>query len=75
MHDILDYTLLSKSKSNFMKNLSVFDIRIAIRQIIEILSDKIKMKDIKVLSKFNGFISKAYSTQCYLINSDMKRLQ
>lgn len=39
IHDILDYTLLIKKEKNFTKNLSIFDIRKAVNEILEILYD------------------------------------
>ena len=39
VHDILDYTLLIKKEKNFTKNLSIFDIRKAVNEILEILYD------------------------------------
>ena len=33
IHDILDYTVLSKQDKNFTKNFTIFDIRLAIREI------------------------------------------
>jgi len=39
---------LNKEEKNFTKNLTVFDIRNAVREIHEILEDKVKMKNIVV---------------------------
>lgn len=36
VHDILDYTLLSKDSNNFTKNFTVFNIHEAVKEIIEI---------------------------------------
>ena len=37
VHDILDYTMLNKKAEVFMKNMDVFDIREAIKEIFEML--------------------------------------
>jgi hypothetical protein len=44
VHDILDYTILTKEGNNFVKNVTVFDIQDAINDLKDILEDKIKMK-------------------------------
>ena len=46
VHDILDYAVLQNSISNFVKEFKVFDIRETIEEIIEILNNKILMKDL-----------------------------
>jgi CheY-like chemotaxis protein len=66
-HDILDYTMLNQKTINFVKNMANFDIRVAIREIIEILEDKLKMKDIRMETDYIGFDG------CDLVNSDKKR--
>ena len=48
VHDILDYTLLSKNDKNFTKNITVFDMKTAVDEIRDTLCDKAKMKEIKV---------------------------
>jgi hypothetical protein len=40
VHDILDYTILSQEKNNFTKNITVFDIKIAVDEILDCLSGK-----------------------------------
>jgi signal transduction histidine kinase len=44
VHDILDYTTITKEGNNFVKNVTVFDIQDAINDLKDILEDKIKMK-------------------------------
>jgi hypothetical protein len=44
VHDILDFTILNKDEKNFTKNITVFDIKVAVNQIIDILEDKTQMK-------------------------------
>lgn len=48
VHDILDYTLLNKDGKNFMKDKKVFDIKSAIREIMEILEDKSRLKNLNI---------------------------
>ena len=48
MHDILDYTILNKEERNFVKNITLFDIRDAMNELKDILNDKIEMKKIEV---------------------------
>ena len=69
VHDILDYTILQKNSENFMKRSSVFDIRHAIDEIIEIESDKIEMKEITVTQHYSGFKNN------FMVKTDTKRLQ
>jgi hypothetical protein len=44
VHDILDYTIITKEGNNFVKNITVFDIKDAINELKDILEDKIRMK-------------------------------
>ena len=44
VHDILDCTILKKNSLNFTKNLTIFNIKLAIEEIIDILSDKVELK-------------------------------
>ena len=69
VHDMLDYSLINKDATNFTKTINSFDIRGAIREITEILEDKIDMKEIKVTQIFKGFESG------YKICTDCKRQQ
>jgi len=46
VHDILDYTLLNKKDRNFVKDISIFSIRVAVAEIVSILEDKATMKNI-----------------------------
>ena len=55
VHDILDYTLLNKNAKNFIKNMTVFDIKTCVNEIIEIQEDKINMKNISIKITFSGF--------------------
>ena len=53
---------------NFSKTIEKFDIRDAIKEILEIQDDKIKMKNIEFETHFDGFNN-------YSICSDSKRIQ
>ena len=76
VHDILDYTILNKKEKNFTKDLSVFDIRETLKQIIEIQEDKATMKNIKIRLLFKGFESLPHNkTRNFWVKSDQKRLQ
>ena len=60
VHDILDYTILNKDESNFIKDMKVFDIREAINQIITIQEDKASMKAINISVHYFGFDHNSY---------------
>ena len=55
VHDILDYTILSKDELGFIKQCTVFDINKAIEELLEIQEDKILMKEIQIKTSFEGF--------------------
>ena len=55
IHDILDFTIMKEDNKNFQKHLEIFDIRDAVMQILEMMEDKIKLKNIKVSTKYRGF--------------------
>jgi hypothetical protein len=57
VHDMLDYTVLNQDDSKFTRTLTVFDVRDAINEIIEILQDKISMKNIKCEIEYLNFNS------------------
>ena len=65
---------MSKDKKNFVKQLSVFNVKDAVEEIFEIIEDKIKMKNLKVASTYFGFGAQTSKYDFY-INSDQKRLQ
>ena len=64
---MLDYTILNKDEKNFSKTIEKFDIRDAIKEILEIQDDKIKMKNIEFETHFEGFND-------FSICSDSKRI-
>ena len=68
VHDILDYTLLNKKSSNFMKDKQEFDLSESIREITDILNDKAALKSIKIQTHFRGF------DDHYYVKTDKKRL-
>ena len=71
VHDILDYTILNKDTKNFTKNITLFNVRSAVEEIIESLEDKLKLKSIFVETRYVGFDDE----KCPLVKTDMKRLQ
>jgi hypothetical protein len=75
VHDVLDYTLLSKDAKNFIKQMQVFNIRDAVKEIVEVLEDKMKMTKIKCKTKFLGFDFGVKDAFNYFIKSDQKRFQ
>ena len=55
VHDILDYSILNEDDKKFQKHVTMFDIREAVAQIVEILENKIEMKKIQIKSYTLGF--------------------
>lgn len=55
VHDILDYTILTNDSKNFTKDISVFDIRECVEQILVIFEDKMNMKELQLNVKYNYF--------------------
>jgi len=72
VNDILDYTILSKNKTNFTKNIAVFNIKTAVIEIIEILHDKCTMMNLNIETKFVGFDLSGKDN--YLVKTDQKRI-
>jgi len=68
VHDILDYTLLNEKEENFMANNTLFNIKTGIKEISEILKDKVKMKSIHLDVKFDDFCGE------YVVKTDIKRM-
>ena len=69
VHDILDYTLLNKDSNTFMKDNKTFEIPQVIKEIQEILDDKISLKKIKLDIQYRGF------NGLFSAKTDRKRLQ
>ena len=67
VHDVLDYTILNKDSKNFIKNSSIFNVSKALTEINQIMEDKSRMKNIKIMIHFVGFNNKSVKT-------DKKRL-
>ena len=55
VHDILDYTILNKDSKNFTKNITVFNIKYAVDEIVDSLNDKIKIKRLSIETIMIGF--------------------
>lgn len=45
---MLDYTILTNNKKDFIKDISNFNLRESIEEILEIFQDKISMKKIRI---------------------------
>ena len=63
VHDILDYTILTKEDKNFVKNISIFDLKDALNELQDIVHDKIKMKNITTKINFVGMEDGEYIVQ------------
>ena len=70
VHDMLDYSVLNQDDQKFTRTLTVFDVRDAINEIIEILEDKILMKNIRCDIEFINFNNESG----FYIKTDQKRL-
>ena len=55
MNDMLDYAVLLKTDSGFIKKNENFDIRKAIEEIVSVLGSKIDMKKLLVDKVFENF--------------------
>lgn len=74
VHDILDFSVLRKADENFVKEMKTFDIRTAVKEIVEIQEDKVEMKGIQLETEFKHFPI-IDGEMLFLIKSDQKRLQ
>ena len=72
VHDMLDYAVLNNNEKNFTKNINVVNAKHVVNEVIEIMFDKIEMKNITVKVKMIGFDEDEIK---YLIKTDEKRLQ
>ena len=71
VQDILDYTILNNDENNFTKNITIFNLEIAVDEIVDILNDKVKMKEIKIQVDLVGFKKYDRSEEFdYTIKSD-----
>lgn len=77
VHDILDFSILRKHDEKFTKDTKIFDIRDAIKEIMEIQEDKAEMKGITVHTIFRNFEGREgqHPTDAYYVKTDPKRLQ
>ena len=55
VHDILDYTLLNKDDKNFTKNITIFNLKHAVSEIMQCMNDKVVLRNLAVEVKFFGF--------------------
>lgn len=70
VHDILDFSVLNQNENNFTKIMTVFSVKTAVNEILDMLVEKIKMKNIKVTENYIGI-----DKDNFQIETDMKRLQ
>jgi dihydroneopterin aldolase len=71
VHDVLDYTMLYKNAKNFVKNMELFDVKEAVQDIVQILEDKMNLRDIGCKLTLHDFGDADHST---IVKSDQKRL-
>jgi hypothetical protein len=55
VNDMLDYAIINNADDNFMKNITVSNINNLLGEVTDTLSDKAKMKGIKVSTRIFGF--------------------
>lgn len=67
VHDILDFSILNQKSKNFTKINSVFNIKESVSEIVEMLRDKMSMKDIVLKESYHNFDK-------LLVKTDQKRL-
>ena len=71
VQDILDYTILNNDENNFIKNITIFNIQMAVDEITDILNDKVQMKEININIELVGFKNYQGCEEVnYLIKSD-----
>ena len=70
VHDILDYTMLNKNVNSFVKNISIFNIKDAVDEIVDTLADKAYLKNLDISVKMIGFSKSSEK----LVKSDQKRI-
>ena len=78
IHDILDFSILRDGGHKFVKHESVFDVKDAVHEIVDILHDKAVMKNIAVDTQFVGFPASLHNSSlhaCTYVKTDAKRLQ
>ena len=64
---MLDYSILNNRVKHFVKDISTFNIRKAMEEIVEIQEDKVLMKNIQIDFK--------YDIEQNVIQTDKKRIQ
>ena len=65
VHDMLDYTILTNDKENFNFQISEFCLQDSIDEIVDIMNDKIEMKQLKLSTQIQNI----------RVKTDQKRLQ
>ena len=55
VNDMLDYAVLQNAEHGFIKNMTCFDIRAAVEEILSILARKIKIKKLTIEQQFENF--------------------
>ena len=68
IHDVLDYSVLNNSSKQFIKTNEVFETKEAISNVIQMVEDKTKMKNIEIRTTFKDENDIKY------IKTDKKRL-
>ena len=69
VHDILDFSMLNKEVSKFNKNITLFNVKQAVEEIVQTLYDKTQLVNIDVHTTFIGFYDH------YMVKTDQKRMQ
>lgn len=76
VHDIFDFSVLRKEDEEFTKDKQFFDIRDAVKEIVEIQEDKVEMKSLNVHTEFKNFPNGLEGeTGNFVVKTDQKRFQ
>lgn len=70
VNDILDFSVLNQNEKNFTKIMTVFSVKTAVNEILDMLFDKIKMKNITIKESYIDT-----DDENFLVETDQKRLQ
>ena len=63
VNDLLDCAVLNSRDKNFVKSFSLFDIRIAVRQVVLMMDEKVKMLNVPIEIRFVGFVEQLQQNQ------------
>ena len=55
VHDMLDYSMLNEDEKKFTKDITIFDVKDAVNEILEIVEDKVTFKNLESNVVYNGF--------------------